>query len=94
MFSKTVLKKMVQELSVPTLVTLTHESLEGIGEELSEGSLDVIANIEMFATEMKRRITPDVPQQKQKRSRPSEEAPPSPAPEKPVLKFVVGGEDQ
>lgn len=55
MFSKSVLRKMVGELSVPMLVTLIRETIDGIGEELNE---DAVSNVELFAAEMRRRIAP------------------------------------
>lgn len=56
MFSKNVLKKMVQELTVPTLIAVAHESLDNIsGEEVTEAALDAVSNIELVAAELKRR---------------------------------------
>lgn len=71
MFSKNVLRKMVQELSVPTLISLTNETLDGI-EDLTE---DVVSNVEMFAAEMRRRIAGDQPQPVRQRRGPRPKEP-------------------
>lgn len=53
MFSSKVMRKMIQELSVPTLVTLVSETLEGV-EELNE---ETVLGMEMIAAEMRRRVS-------------------------------------
>ena len=55
MFSSKVMRKMIQELSVPTLITLTCETLEGV-EDLND---EIVVGMEMIAAEMRRRVSGD-----------------------------------
>lgn len=56
MFSKTILKKMVQELSPAMLISMSQEALDGINaNEVNDAMLDATTNVEIFMIELKRR---------------------------------------
>lgn len=64
MYSKEVLRKMAQELQVKTLVSLAHETLNGI-EDASAKSLDAISATEVVIAELKKRFPQEQQQQQQ-----------------------------
>lgn len=71
MFSKTVIKKMATELSVQTMVSMSHEALDGItGDEVTEEVVESVSNIELLMAEIRRRAPQEKPQPRKRTEKP------------------------
>lgn len=77
LFSKSVLKKMVQELSPPMIITMAHEALDSAnGDEVTDAMVDAATNVELFMAELKRRLPQNgTPPAQSTRKRNGEKAP-------------------
>jgi hypothetical protein len=74
MYSKAVMQKLVQELTVTTLVTLARDTLNGIGEKEQpdeKTAQEVVTNAEIIVGELRRRFFPQTP-------KPQSDQPPQP----------------
>lgn len=70
MFSKAILKKMVQEVSLPVLLSMFQDYVEQLPkvEEITEPFMESISNVEIFLTEIKRRSPASQPATKRPRT--------------------------
>lgn len=63
MFSKNVLKTMVQELSLPTLAAMGQEAMGKIGAvELDGKAVELLENVELIVGEIRRRAPQEAAQ--------------------------------